>query len=210
MVAWLDRVWIFHRLVIASTISLAVSLLANSLAAQNEIPHDSATSKRVMTLDDLPYPPNRWLLVICGLPGDAEHRANLTKATQQIALSGSDIFGIGAGQLRVLAGDAEMVAELSSELPNCEIATAVTIEQVVTQIADQLRPQDTCWVIVLGHGDYHNRHSYFNIEGPDIHEEDFARISKPLLRETNKHSAIRSPLEEPTVSASSSGCTRKT
>ena len=52
-------------------------------------------------------------MIFCGLPGDDEHRERLTRATRQIALSASQVFGIAEEQRIVLAGDDQMV-ELNS------------------------------------------------------------------------------------------------
>ena len=44
----------------------------------------------------------------------------------------------------------------------------------------RLRPDDTLWVIVLGHGHYDGRHSHLNIPGPDPDEREFARLFEGL------------------------------
>ncbi len=41
-------------------------------------------------------------------------------------------------------------------------------------------PDDTLWVIVLGHGHYDGRHSHLNIPGPDLDERGFARLFEGL------------------------------
>ena len=44
----------------------------------------------------------------------------------------------------------------------------------------RLVPEDTLWVIVLGHAHYDGRHSYLNIPGPDLDERAFAKLFEDL------------------------------
>jgi hypothetical protein len=46
----------------------------------------------------------------------------------------------------------------------------------VGEIRKRLRPEDTLWVIVMGHGHFDGRHSYLNIPGPDVDERAFAKL----------------------------------
>ena len=45
----------------------------------------------------------------------------------------------------------------------------------------RLRPEDTLWVIVLGHGQYDGRRSHLNIPGPDLDEREFGRLCQGLV-----------------------------
>ena len=46
----------------------------------------------------------------------------------------------------------------------------------VGEIRKRLRPEDTLWVIVMGHSHYDGRHSHLNIPGPDLDERAFAKL----------------------------------
>jgi hypothetical protein len=46
----------------------------------------------------------------------------------------------------------------------------------VDLIRKRIRPEDTLWVIVLGHGHYDGRHSHLNLPGPDLDEQGFAKL----------------------------------
>ncbi len=46
----------------------------------------------------------------------------------------------------------------------------------VAEMRKRLRPEDTLWVVVLGHAHYDGRHSHLNIPGPDLDERAFARL----------------------------------
>lgn len=136
----------------------------------------TVTPPKLSTLDDLAKKPSRWLMVVCGLPGDAEHRERLTRATRQIALSAPQVFGITEGQRVVLAGDEEMVAALSSDLPACQVATRELMEESIATIGSRLKPQDAVWVILLGHANLHGKSSYFNLAERDIDQVGFAEL----------------------------------
>ena len=43
-----------------------------------------------------------------------------------------------------------------------------------------IKPQDTLWVIVIGHAHYDGKHSFFNIPGPDIDEHEFGKLFAEL------------------------------
>ncbi len=169
-------------------ISFFIALTGTSAAfGQEKTPTDVPTQS-VTSLDELTDKPIRWLLVICGMPGDEPHREQLTKAMRQIAIEGAEVFGIAAGQRIVLAGDAEMVASLEPQFLNCEVANAESIERAITSLARQLGPRDSCWVFVLGHANLYGKNSYLNIEGKDISQNDFAKAFAPLQLEASAHS----------------------
>ena len=46
----------------------------------------------------------------------------------------------------------------------------------VDEMRKRLAPEDTLWVIVLGHTHYDGRHSHLNIPGPDLDERAFAKL----------------------------------
>ncbi len=136
----------------------------------------TANPPKLTTLDDLAPKPIRWLMVVCGLPGDAEHRERLTRATRQIALSAPQVFGITEGQRVVLAGDEEMVAALSSDLPACKVATRESMEESIVTIGSRLKPHDAVWIILLGHANLYGKSSYFNLAERDIDQVGFAEL----------------------------------
>ncbi len=50
----------------------------------------------------------------------------------------------------------------------------------VDLLRKRLGPDDTLWVIVLGHAYYDGRHSHLNIPGPDLNEREFAKLFEGL------------------------------
>lgn len=54
------------------------------------------------------------------------------------------------------------------------------IEADVAQLRKLLKPEDTLWVVVLGHAHFDGRHSFLNLPGPDIQEDEFAKLFKGI------------------------------
>jgi len=54
--------------------------------------------------------------------------------------------------------------------------TREEIETEVAELREATKPQDTLWVVVIGHAHYDGKHSHFNIPGPDINEQEFGKL----------------------------------
>jgi len=115
-------------------------------------------------------------LIICGHPGDKEHRKPFAETVEKLRESLTTRFGFAATDIRVQFGGpvAEGEGPVVSGVRGG--STREEIEAEAAWLRDNVRPQDTLWVIVIGHAHYDGKHSYFNIPGPDIHEQDFAKL----------------------------------
>jgi hypothetical protein len=115
--------------------------------------------------DEPPKAGTRRALIVCGLPGDDEHRK----------LLGGTVEKLRAGLVRRCGFDEkEIVVRSSAAEPGA--ATREGIASAVEELRKRLTPDDTLWVIVLGHGHYDGRHSHINLPGPDPDEREFAKI----------------------------------
>jgi hypothetical protein len=118
----------------------------------------------------------RRALVICGLPGDDEHRTMYAAAVTKIIESLTGRCGFPASEVWVrFAADAAAEASFGPTT-NRGPAERAGIEADVAELRRRLAPEDSLWVIVLGHGHYDGRHSHLNLPGPDPDEPRFARI----------------------------------
>jgi hypothetical protein len=54
------------------------------------------------------------------------------------------------------------------------------LEADAADLRQRLRPDDSLWVIVLGHAHFGGRHSHLNLPGPDLDERAFARLFEGL------------------------------
>ncbi len=138
--------------------TLSVLLLAASLG---QAPPESGT---------------RRALIVCGLPGDDEHRAMYAGAVEKIAGALADRCGFAPSNIWVRfgapAGDGDGPALKGSR----GLSTRENIAADAGALRASSKPEDAVWVIVLGHGHYDGRRSHMNIPGPDLSGAEFARL----------------------------------
>jgi len=125
-------------------------------------------------------PSKRWLIVVCGLPGDDGHREKLTTAVRKISAAADPIFQVENARLTVLAGDEQMVSDLQSDIPNAAVCTGESVAAVIDNVSKQIQPQDSCWVILLGHSQFYAGRSSFNVQDRDFDATDLAKWMKPI------------------------------
>ncbi len=134
--------------------------------------------------DDPPAPkaaqssaaPTKRALIVCGLPGDDEHRKLFAQTVEKLYKALTERFGFAASEVLVRFG----VDKQAGDGPAISGARGLSNREGVAADVDELRkrlgPDDTLWVIVLGHGHYDGRHSHLNIPGPDLDERAFAKL----------------------------------
>src|SRR3954454_13328233 len=105
--------------------------------------------------DDSPAaaPGVRRALLICGLPGDDEHRALYADAVLSLHASLMGRYGFPASEIRVRFGAEDGKAPSVSRGPSDRPG----IESEVAELRRKLGTDDTLWVIVLGHCHYDGR-----------------------------------------------------
>jgi hypothetical protein len=115
-------------------------------------------------------------LLICGHPGDKDHRQPFAATFEKLHKALVERCGFASSEIRVQFG--APIAEGDGPLlagPRGG-ATREEIEAAAAELRETLQPEDTLWVIVMGHSHYDGKHSYFNIPGPDIHEQEFGKL----------------------------------
>lgn len=124
--------------------------------------------------------PNRWLLLCCGLPGDAGHRQRLTEACEKIIATAEPVIGVPPEQLLVLAGDDEMRDALSGQASDVGVCTAESVAAAMQRLSDTVGADDACWVMLLGHAHLYDARSQFNVLDADFDQSHFADWAKSL------------------------------
>ncbi len=122
----------------------------------------------------------RWALIVCGHPGDEEHQELYAESVQGIANGLINRLRFSSENIRIQFG---LLPEqdLSTVLPNATGgATREEIEADVADLRKQIQPDDTLWVIVLGHAHWDGRNCFLNVPGSDIHQDDFAMLFEGL------------------------------
>jgi hypothetical protein len=121
------------------------------------------------------------LLILCGLPGDEEHRVLFAGTVDRIREALTTRLGFDPESTTVLFGAEEMQADGGAVPQQAEApCTLEQLESVTDRLRTSLEPEDTLWVIVIGHAYFDGRQSCFNIPGPDVNQEAFARLFKDL------------------------------
>jgi hypothetical protein len=119
-------------------------------------------------------------LIICGHPGDDEHQKMYVDTVAKLQQTLSTRYGFPAKEIRIQFGtdkaddDGPVIAAARGKATSKEIAAEVA------DLRKHLKPEDTLWVIVLGHAYYDGRHSWLNLPGTDIHEHQFGKLFEGL------------------------------
>ena len=119
-------------------------------------------------------------LILCGLPGDKAHRKPFAETVEKLRQALIARYGFAGPDVHVQFGGpvAEGEGPVLSGVRGQ--ATHEEIESEAAELRKVLKPQDTLWVIVMGHSYYDGKHSHFNIPGPDINEQEFAKLFADL------------------------------
>jgi len=122
----------------------------------------------------------RRALIICGLPGDDDHRRLFATTVEKLYKSLTEQYGFLGSEVLVRFG----AVKQTGDGPALERARGLSDREGIAADVDEMRkrlgPEDTLWVIVLGHAHYDGRHSQLNIPGPDIDERTFAKLVEGL------------------------------
>ena len=133
-------------------------------------------AKPVFVRADLEPAGTRRALIICGHPGDKEHRQPFAESVEKIRQALIDNYGFAAPEVHVQFGGPVADGEGPVVSGVRGGATREELEAEVAELRQVLKPEDTLWVIALGHAYYDGKHSFYNIPGPDIQEQDFGKL----------------------------------
>jgi hypothetical protein len=151
--------------------AVALWLAGGHVQADDPPPPAAARSATVAT---------RRALIVCGLPGDDEHRKLFAETVEKLHKALTERYGFGTSDVLVRFG----VQKQAGDGPALAGARGLSNREGIAADADELRKRlgtaDTLWVIVLGHGHYDGRHSHLNIPGPDLDERAFAKLFEGL------------------------------
>jgi len=108
-----------------------------------------------------------FLLVLVGLAGDPEHGELFHKWGGELAES--------AGRLGVPTDHVVYLVDQTQE-GDKNVTGKATVEEIsktFDRFAKQATPEDTVYVVLIGHGSYDGKTAKFNLPGPDISAADF-------------------------------------
>jgi peptidase C13-like protein len=108
-----------------------------------------------------------FLLVLVGLAGDPEHGELFHKWGGELAEA--------AGRLGVPADHVVYLVDQTQE-GDKNVTGKATVEEIgktFDRFAKQATPEDTVYVVLIGHGSYDGKTAKFNLPGPDMSAADF-------------------------------------
>jgi hypothetical protein len=115
-------------------------------------------------------------LIICGHPGDDEHRELFAKTLETIHKALVHKYGFLANEVRVRFGTEPIPGDGTAVSGSRGLSDREGVEAEVSDLRKQIQPDDALWVIVLGHAHHDGRHSWLNLPGPDMRDDEFGKL----------------------------------
>jgi hypothetical protein len=121
----------------------------------------------------------RRALLICGLPGDADHR-KLFGDSLELIYAGLAGHGFAPEHVHLLWGDEPTEKDGPGIKASRGVSSRENIAKTAAELQGVIQPSDALWVIVLGHAHYDGRYSWLNVAGDDLHHVDFGRLFEAI------------------------------
>lgn len=115
-------------------------------------------------------------LIVCGLPGDAEHRKLFAETVEKLYAGLTTRLGFAPERVTVLFSDETTEKDGPALRSSGGPATREKLTETVSDIATTLKPDDSLWVFVLGHAHFDGRFSWLNLPGPDINQVELGKL----------------------------------
>jgi hypothetical protein len=147
------------RLIVHSIAALA---LATSIAAARAEPAAQTGARRA--------------LIVCGLTGDAPHRALFGQTIETIYSALTTHHGFAPDHVSVLWSEPKKAGDGPALAASHGPATREALAETATTIVQALQPPDALWVFVLGHAHFDGKNSWLNLPGPDLNQADFGGL----------------------------------
>lgn len=134
----------------------------------------SALGAVAMAQDDSPGV--RRVLIICGHPGDDAHHTLFATTIERLKDGLVKNVGVEPERIQVQFGaeskpdDPSVITSARGQSTRDEIAANVD------EIKAELQPDDSLWVIVMGHAHFDGRNVFLNLPGPDMRADEFAKL----------------------------------
>jgi hypothetical protein len=122
----------------------------------------------------------RRALIVCGLPGDDEHRKLYAGAVEKLYKALTERYGFPAAEVIVRFGTETKPGDGPALKAARGLSTREGIGSDVAELRKRLGPDDALWVIVLGHGHLDGRRAHLNIPGPDLDDRAFGKLFEGL------------------------------
>lgn len=118
----------------------------------------------------------RRALMICGLPGDEEHRQLFAETIEQLYAALISRHGFAAERIAVLFSDETNDDDGPALKASRGPATREALAEIAAELTEQTQPDDALWVFVFGHAHFDGRSSWLNLPGDDMNQTDFGKL----------------------------------
>ncbi|MDR3636288.1 MAG: hypothetical protein P4L84_20970 [Isosphaeraceae bacterium] len=122
----------------------------------------------------------RRALIVCGLPGDEDHRKLYAGVMEKLAKALIEQYGFPATEVLVRFGGETRPTDGPALKSSRGPSSGEGIAADVAELRKRLTADDSLWVIVLGHGHLDGRRAYLNLPGPDLDERGFGKLFEGL------------------------------
>lgn len=112
----------------------------------------------------------RFALLVEGAPGDQPHAELQRRLLTSLETRFRDEYKLDKDHLVVLASAPEAGEGK---------ATAIDVKAALGRMTSQVRPLDTLFVLLLGHGSWDGTDAKFNLVGPDLTANEWAALLAP-------------------------------
>jgi Peptidase C13 family len=115
------------------------------------------------------------LLVITGVSGDDEHAAQFHQWATTIIDAAKDRGGLTDATITYLADKPELgPGRISGR------STRENVQKAFADLAARAQPDDEVFIVLIGHGSFDGRQAAFNLPGPDLTADDYAKLVAKL------------------------------
>ncbi len=115
------------------------------------------------------------LLVITGVGGDDEHTKNFHKWASTIIEAARERGGLTDATITYLGDKPELDAAHIKGRSNRE-----NVQKAFADLAMRAKPADEVFVVLIGHGSFDGQKGSFNLAGPDLSADDYAKLLQPI------------------------------
>jgi hypothetical protein len=122
----------------------------------------------------------RRAVILCGLPGDADHRKLFAETIEGLYSALTTRHGFAAGRVAVLFGGETNEQDGPALRASRGPATRERLTETAAELERDLQPGDALWVFVFGHAHFDGRHSWLNLAGPDMNQLEFGKLFEPV------------------------------
>jgi hypothetical protein len=111
------------------------------------------------------------LLVIAGVGGDDEHATQFHQWATAIIDAAKDRGGLTDATITYLADKPEMAPGRIGGR-----STRENVQKAFADLAARAQPADEVFIVLIGHGSFDGRLAAFNLPGPDLTADDYAKL----------------------------------